>query len=210
MWLWVMKNAVRPQNLFATCYRAAVLCEWRLVGFALSDCIEKSRVFEVALNLEKGRGAVSEIEKKEIQILFIEGRFYSGNNKLFVKKIRQRFPNLIIVLLAWKSMAKDRGVFNLVFSLKNDIQQLEEAVLKLVRHIQVVPHSKKATSSDLYSLTQREVQVAGWVVTGVNSDRIAQELNISTNTVITHRRNINQKLGVRNVAELIAMLKPRA
>jgi DNA-binding CsgD family transcriptional regulator len=210
MRLWDMKNAGRPKNLFTTCYRAAVLCEWPLVGYALSDCIEKSKVFEVALNLEKGRGAVSEMEKKEIQILFIEGRFYSGNNKLFVKKFRQRFPNLIMVLLAWKPMAKDRGVFNLVFSLKNDIQQLEEAVLKLVKHIRAVPHSKNASHSDLYSLTQREIQIAGWVVTGVNSDRIARELNISTNTVITHRRNINQKLGVRNVAELIAILKPLA
>ncbi len=107
-------------------------------------------------------------------------------------------------------MAKDRGVFNLVFSLKNDIQQLEEAVLKLVKHIRAVPHSKNASHSDLYSLTQREIQIAGWVVTGINSDRIARELNISTNTVITHRRNINQKLGVRNVAELIAILKPLA
>jgi DNA-binding CsgD family transcriptional regulator len=52
-------------------------------------------------------------------------------------------------------------------------------------------------------LTQREKSVLARVVQGSSSKEIAQSLKISSRTVEFHRANIMQKLGARNVAELI-------
>jgi len=52
-------------------------------------------------------------------------------------------------------------------------------------------------------LTQREKSVLARVVQGASSKEIAQSLKISSRTVEFHRANIMQKLGARNVAELI-------
>jgi DNA-binding CsgD family transcriptional regulator len=40
-----------------------------------------------------------------------------------------------------------------------------------------------------------------------SSKEIAQKLNISSNTVDTHRRNILKKLNISSTGELVGMLK---
>lgn len=53
------------------------------------------------------------------------------------------------------------------------------------------------------TITKREQSVLNLVATGKKSTEIADELNISVRTVETHRYNVMQKLGVKNVAGLI-------
>lgn len=52
------------------------------------------------------------------------------------------------------------------------------------------------------ALGPREREVLQLVAEGCSSPEIARRLHISAHTVDTHRRNIMQKLGIHNVAEL--------
>lgn len=52
-------------------------------------------------------------------------------------------------------------------------------------------------------LTVRELDVLKRISEGKNTQEIARELCVSTNTVDTHRRHLLDKLGARNVADLI-------
>ena len=51
-------------------------------------------------------------------------------------------------------------------------------------------------------LTNREVEVLSLIVLGFINKEIADRLNIGLTTVITHRKNIMEKLGVRSVSAL--------
>ena len=51
-------------------------------------------------------------------------------------------------------------------------------------------------------LTPREVEVLSLVARGFINKEIADRLNISLTTVITHRKNITAKLGMRSVSSL--------
>ncbi len=51
-------------------------------------------------------------------------------------------------------------------------------------------------------LSSREVEVLRLVVEGLINKEIADRLNISLSTVISHRKNIVDKLGIRSVAGL--------
>ena len=51
-------------------------------------------------------------------------------------------------------------------------------------------------------LSQREVDVLRLVVAGKINKEIAAELGISINTVLTHRKNITSKLGIKSVSGL--------
>lgn len=55
----------------------------------------------------------------------------------------------------------------------------------------------------LQRLSNREREILKFIVRGATSKEIAIELDISKLTVDTHRKNIQQKLGVGNTAELI-------
>ncbi|WP_332913302.1 helix-turn-helix transcriptional regulator [Algoriphagus boritolerans] len=55
-------------------------------------------------------------------------------------------------------------------------------------------------------LSKREKEIALMVKKGFTSSEIAEKLFISLLTVNTHRRNLIQKLGFKNVAQLSAFL----
>jgi DNA-binding NarL/FixJ family response regulator len=52
------------------------------------------------------------------------------------------------------------------------------------------------------TLSERETDVLKLLVTGNANKEIADKLNISTNTVITHRKNISQNTGIKSVSGL--------
>ena len=54
-------------------------------------------------------------------------------------------------------------------------------------------------SSDL---TPREVEVVRGIVKGLSNKQIASDINVSVNTVTTHRRNIAAKLDIHSAAGL--------
>ncbi len=51
-------------------------------------------------------------------------------------------------------------------------------------------------------LSAREIDVLRCLVQGLQSKEIAEKLFISTNTVITHRKNISEKTGIKSLAGL--------
>ena len=53
-----------------------------------------------------------------------------------------------------------------------------------------------------YLLSQREIEVLSLVAQGLINKEIADRLCISLTTVITHRKNITEKLGMRSVSAL--------
>ena len=51
-------------------------------------------------------------------------------------------------------------------------------------------------------LSDREIEVMALIVQGFINKEIAEQLNISLSTVITHRKNIMDKLGMKSVSAL--------
>jgi len=51
-------------------------------------------------------------------------------------------------------------------------------------------------------LTDREIEVMSLIVQGYINKEIADKLNIGLTTVITHRKNIMDKLGMKSVSAL--------
>lgn len=60
--------------------------------------------------------------------------------------------------------------------------------------------SEEMASSTI--LSQRETEVLRLVASGCINKEIADHLNISINTVLTHRKNITAKLGIKSVSGL--------
>jgi DNA-binding CsgD family transcriptional regulator len=55
-------------------------------------------------------------------------------------------------------------------------------------------------------LPQRQHELAYWLARGLPEDKIAAHMSISANTTRYHRRQIYDRLGVRNRQELQALL----
>jgi len=63
--------------------------------------------------------------------------------------------------------------------------------------------TRRADAAMLARLTQREREVLDAVALGLHAKEIAAAMNISPRTVEVHKTRIMEKLGARNVAELV-------
>ena len=74
------------------------------------------------------------------------------------------------------------------------------------RETAVTDANVEAIASRLSLLTEREHQVLDGIVNGLQNKVIAFNLGISSRTVEVHRANVMDKMGARNLAELVRMV----
>lgn len=92
-----------------------------------------------------------------------------------------------------------------------NIYQAEEAlvkdILRLHQHAHHDGHPAEAKPphtlpANGHELSLREIEVLTLISKGMINKEIADKLNISLTTVITHRKNITEKLGIKSVSGL--------
>ena len=76
----------------------------------------------------------------------------------------------------------------------------EAIAAKLLKWIESGSTENSLQSKEI--LTERETDVLKHLADGKSNKEIADKLNISINTVITHRKNISQKTGIKSVSGL--------
>lgn len=86
-------------------------------------------------------------------------------------------------------------------------EELVKNILKLHQHahhsgypVKGMPPMPAAVPHEI--LSTREIEVLVLVTKGLINKEIADKLNISLTTVITHRKNITEKLGIKSVSGL--------
>ena len=73
---------------------------------------------------------------------------------------------------------------------------------KLIAHLTEAIDQAVEKPNTGNDLSQREIDVLAQVASGFTNKEIADNLNISVNTVLTHRKNITAKLGIKSVSGL--------
>lgn len=68
--------------------------------------------------------------------------------------------------------------------------------------LEEILHHLSPAASIKTGLSAREIEVLREIAAGLTSKEIAEKLFISVNTVITHRKNLTAKLGIRSVSGL--------
>ena len=77
----------------------------------------------------------------------------------------------------------------------------DEGGLSATNHI-TIKASQEIISENNKELSTRETDVLQLIVKGSTNKEIADKLNISLNTVLSHRKNITTKLGIKTVSGL--------
>jgi DNA-binding NarL/FixJ family response regulator len=62
--------------------------------------------------------------------------------------------------------------------------------------------TKNAGSSDINSLSDRELEIFSFIGRGLSVSELASELNVSVKTIETYQMRIKEKLALRSAAEL--------
>lgn len=132
---------------------------------------------------------------------FISAQIYVEHNAFFLPRKRKT-----IVL------ASDSPQFQLsgipVLNIYEPEEELVKNILKLHQHAHQGGYPVKnmptlpATGPLQAVLSAREIEVLVLITKGLINKEIADKLNISLTTIITHRKNITEKLGIKSVSGL--------
>jgi len=112
--------------------------------------------------------------------------------------------NLIYaVVFSVHSLEKDLAAHNRLRSkvLRPKLNELDSSGIRQLQHAISNDHSHQQNGNDRL-LTNRETEILRLIVQGYLNKEIADALNISHNTVLTHRKNIISKTGIKTVSGL--------
>lgn len=188
--------------------------------------LEKDARFTVVGTAGQMRETVSCLTNQKADVLLTDLNMPGKNGIPMVRELRAQFPFVKIVVLTMyydARLVKELEACDIDgFLLKNsEGQDLHEAILTVqkgakYRHKaldQLLSSYDFAISMDddikdafhrQYSLGKRELEVLILVAMGKNSQEIAKSLEISKETVNTHRKNLKYKVGLKNTAEIAA------
>ena len=83
------------------------------------------------------------------------------------------------------------------------IIELNDSKLKILNKIsQIERNCDKTEKNEDVELSKREIDVLVAVAKGMMNKEIADQMNISIHTVISHRKNITRKTGIKSVSGL--------
>ena len=130
---------------------------------------------------------------------FISAQIYVEHNAFFLPRKRKT-----IVLAGDSHQFQLSGVP--ILNIYQAEEQLVKDILKLHQHahhdgypVKDMPPTPPTTG---HELSAREIEVLVLITKGLINKEIADKLNICLTTVITHRKNITEKLGIKSVSGL--------
>lgn len=126
---------------------------------------------------------------------FISSQIYFNNVNFFLpRKIR------CVILTQGEKPATLQGLYTI--NTYQSEKALTKDILQLYKHghQHQPPVQEDMTVPEL--LTKREIEVLILITRGYINKEIAEELHIGLTTVISHRKNIQEKLGIKSVPGL--------
>lgn len=114
----------------------------------------------------------------------------------------ERRHKTIVLTMGGEALARHGGFHSLSVNVPEET--FVRSLLMLEQHAHAhgknLPPMPKSTTAQ--ELSDREIEVLRLIVEGYINKEVADRLNIGLTTVITHRKNIMTKLGVKSVSAL--------
>ena len=165
-------------------YRVAIIMRNTLEALGIKHVLEEA--FSISPQVFSALGQVPDVGSDLFD-------FYFTSPELFVKHLDFFLPRRQKVITVTSSPRDDEAN---VLCANDDESTIIDSINAWFANIE----RNAADHQD--ELSQREIDVLRLIASGMINKEIAESLGISINTVLTHRKNITNKLGIRSVSGL--------
>jgi DNA-binding CsgD family transcriptional regulator len=132
-------------------------------------------------------------------LLIISSSFLHKCSPDLIQHVQKQFNSTVCILISDSDILPENSLkFTEIIEF---IDQDKTIVRKLERQLTVIYHHSPVQNTS-EEISDREKDVLRLVAIGLTNKEIGDKLFISTHTVITHRKNITAKLGIKTIAGL--------
>ena len=176
--------------------RVAIIEPSVIIAEGFATLVGRSGEFEVVYSGGDLRTLVERFAVVEPDLVVVGSQLVGGLNQ----SLRALYPDLQGVALALLSTTVcDEEVMRQFDGVVN----IYDGQVQIIRKLQAaIEQGETNPYSDSHDLSDRERDVLILVAKGLANKEIAEQLNISIHTVMSHRKNITHKTGIKSVAGL--------
>jgi DNA-binding NarL/FixJ family response regulator len=203
--------------------RILIADDHHLVADSLSILLDTVEDFEVSGTVSNGWQALNYIDNNNVDVLLVDLHMPLLNGIDTAMRLHEQNSTVKVIILTMSEEAchikeaLQAGIHGYVMKsaerpeLIKAIQTVAKGEKyfseKIIRKLAELPNDNnpngKASIKDNIPLSDRELEILRCVTRDMSNIDIGYELNISSTTVETHRRNIMKKLGVNTAVGLM-------
>ena len=153
---------------------------------------------EVIFSTDNLSSLYARINALHPDILIVNPLLYDYAKRATIRAEFDNLPNLRLIGLVTSYVeSQHQRQFAGVIELNDDFQRIKSTLNQVTNSLQ-----SDGDEPDTDPLSDREKEVLVCLSKGLKNNEIADTLNISVHTVITHRKNIVRKTGIKSVSAL--------
>ena len=153
---------------------------------------------EVVFSTDNLNALFSRLPALRADILIINPLLFDYSRRATLRAEFDNYPELRLIGLDTSYLESQHlRQFSGIIELNDDLQRVKSTINQVVNTLQ-----SDGDEPDTDPLSDREKEVLICLSKGLKNNEIADTLNISVHTVITHRKNIVRKTGIKSVAAL--------
>ena len=172
-------------------YRIAIVEPSVIIAQGVASILRSSGEADVVAIYPTLRAYADRLPVKDVEVVVVGSQVAVG------AQLRSELQGVAVVLLS--TTVVDEETLRQVDGVIN-IYDDEAALMRKLRT--AVEQGETNPYSDSHDLSERERDVLILVAKGMANKEIADRLNISIHTVMSHRKNITHKTGIKSVAGL--------
>ena len=174
-----------------------IICETsEIISIGLAEIIDGMAKFDVVSRLDSPEHLSEKIVATDANLLVINPALLGFHNREFLSQLVKEHPQLIIVALATSCLDHS------ILTPYHGVIEINDTRSKVISKMNVFAQSEATKNADDVELSKRETDVLVAVAKGMMNKEIADQMNISIHTVISHRKNITRKTGIKSVSGL--------
>lgn len=201
--------------------RVMIADDHKIFRDGIKSILEKEKDMEVVEEAAKGSEVIEKVSKASIDVIVLDIDMGKPNGIEIAEIISKEYPDINILILSMMGLhdfiiqALEKGAIGFILKnagkdemlsairtvAKGDSYFSKEVSAILIEHLNK-PRATRKRIADI-PLSARELEVLKLIVQENSNPEIAEKLFISIRTVDTHRRNLLEKLGVKNTAGLV-------
>ncbi|MBR2377937.1 MAG: response regulator transcription factor [Bacteroidaceae bacterium] len=174
--------------------RIVIIEPYAMVAQGLRLMIDEIKGYEVSAIIADGH-YIERIIPLRPDIVIVNPAMIDTKKRGELDDLAQRLPNVAFAALVYQYIEPDVLRY---FKTTIDISDSRERVAVKLR--QMLETAEPATESTELSDREKEILVA--VAKGMTNKSIAEQYHLSVHTVITHRKNLTRKTGIKSVSGL--------
>lgn len=193
--------------------RAIVVDEKKMVAEGLQEMLLSTAKFDTVKNFCSITEASREMTNNCYDFLFTDMVIQDTDANEFICEVKSKWPQVKIVVVtvlcdvhaARRAFAAGANSFLTKNAGKTELEMAIEKNMAGEKYISVDLLPKFAISAaENYTgyLTKREIEILKLVAQGMSIAKAASIMHLSHHTIITHRRNIMQKLNMHSAVEM--------